>query len=425
MLGVMGASYYYKTNYNKDSDKILKIAENCGLHKKEEKMRLYRRNYNKKGKYTEYAFKIPLGLELEDFNDKKGKFKDGLNNRSVNRIDLRQLAGLKFNRTIIKQLQAIINNRVKLNKEIEIEYDGMLIMRVYDEGLQNSYPLSVEIMQGAKKWHVPLGVALNGQIIHDFESGPHILVGGATDMGKSNILNIIITTLLCNHAEEVEFTLIDLKGGLEFGVYENLKQVKNFATNVDEALTALTNVQTEMSATFEMLRRTGKKNVKHAGIKKRHFVIIDESAELASAGEQDKEAKATKVECENLIKDIARRGRASGIRLLYCTQYPTAETVSSQVKRNLITRICLPVDTSIASMVVLDEGGAEKLPLTQGRAIYKRNRCRTMQAYYIDDNIVNTVITPHINIRGRKADAPQNNKEGTTGGEYITKFEEA
>src|SRR5690606_34166205 len=106
----------------------------------------------------------------------------------------------------------------------------------------------------------------------------------------------------------------------------------------------------------------------------RHFVIIDEAAELTSEGESDKEIKELKIQCENIIKDLARRGRASGIRLLYCTQYPTKETVSSQVKRNLMTRISLPVDTSTASLVVLDEGGAEKLPLIQGRAIYKRNR---------------------------------------------------
>jgi S-DNA-T family DNA segregation ATPase FtsK/SpoIIIE len=49
--------------------------------------------------------------------------------------------------------------------------------------------------------------------------------------------------LLHNQPEDVEFTLIDLKGGLEFGVYENLPQVKNFATNAAEAKEALENVK--------------------------------------------------------------------------------------------------------------------------------------------------------------------------------------
>jgi S-DNA-T family DNA segregation ATPase FtsK/SpoIIIE len=431
MLGVLGASYYYKTNLNDDSDKILKIAENCGLYKKDDKMRLYRRNkikdkITKEVVGTEYVFKIPLGLELKDFLDKQGKFKDGLNNRSARRINLKDFRNLKFDASLPKQIRTILENRIQLSKEIEMEYDGMLIMRVYDEGLKSSYDLTTEIINGAKSWQVPLGVTLKGQVVHDFEKGPHVLIGGATDMGKSNILNVIITVLLSNQPEDVEFTLIDLKGGLEFGVYEKISQVKNFATNAEEAKAALENVKDEMEQMFNRLRSSGKKNVKALGVTKRHFVIIDESAELSSAGEQDKDEKALKVECENLIKDIARRGRASGIRLLYCTQYPTAETVSSQVKRNLITRISLAVDTATASTVVLDEGGAENLPLIQGRAIYKRHRCTQMQAYYISDDIIDKTVKPHINLRARREDASVSLGKETpkTGGNYFTKFEE-
>lgn len=424
MLGVAGYSYYKKgTATTNDADKIIKIAENCGLAKKGEGLRLYRRNYNKKGKYTEYAFKIPLGLSLEDFKGNYDRFKDGLNNKSVKKLEFAKLKDLKFNKDIVKQLRSFFNNRVQFNKELEMEYDGMLLIRVYDHGLQDYYPLTLEIMAGGKAWQVPLGVTLQGTVIHDFEEGPHILIGGATDMGKSNVLNVIITTLLNNHAKEVEFTLIDLKGGLEFGCYEHLPQVKNFAVNPTEALTALQNVKNQMEEIFEVLRKSGKKKVQDLGYKKRHFVIIDESAELASAGEVDKDEKAIKVECENLIKDIARRGRASGIRLLYCTQYPTAETVSSQVKRNLITRICLPVDTAIASMVVLDEGGAEKLN-GKGRAIYKKLRTQQMQAYVISEDIIDTIVGPKITLRGRKDNAPQETTTTATARTYTADFEE-
>ena len=144
------------------------------------------------------------------------------------------------------------------------------------------------------------------------------------------------------------------------------------------------------------MRKKKKRKVQQAGIKKRHFVIIDEAAELSTEGEQDKTIKALKVECENHIKSIAARGRACGIRLIYSTQYPTRETINSQVKRNLITRICLSVDTSIASQVVLDEGGAERLPYIQGRAIYKRHKCTEMQSFYLDDDLLESIIKPHI-----------------------------
>lgn len=428
MLGVLVTSYYYQTNLTDDHKKIEKIAQNVGLFVKEDKgkktIRLHAKRYDKTTDSMEYVYQIPLGLEFEDFLDKKGKFIDGLNNVSVNRINLNDFKQLKPNKDILKQIQRIIKNRVKLNKEIEMDYDGMLKIIVYNQGLSDRYDLTEEVMNKCKGWEVALGRKLKSKVIHDFEEGPMVLIGGATDMGKSNILNLIITTLINNQPDNVKFTLIDLKGGLEFGTYENLKQVKNFADDVNTAKIALENVQSEMEVKFNMLRSIRKRDIKQAGIKERHFVIIDEAAELASTGEVDPEIKKLKVECEGIIKDLSRRGRASGIRLIYCTQYPTTETVSSQVKRNLITRIALPVDTSTASNVVLDEGGAEKLPLIKGRSIYKRHKCQTMQAYYINDELINKTIGPHINIKPRSEQLEQPTKENGERRKYTTVFEE-
>lgn len=397
MAGVVGASFYYQNkSATNDHEKIIKIADAAELKKKGESIRIYKKR--KRDGYTEYVYKIPLGLSFKDFEDKKHIFVDGLNNKSKSDISLNNIKNINWKENPVMQVKDIFNNRIKLDKHIEMEYDGMLKVRVYDEGLQSEYKTSKEIMSKCKGWSVPIGLALNKQIIHDFESqsGSHILIGGATDMGKSTILNVIINTLVNNHPEDVEFSLVDLKGGLEFGTYENMKQVKNFAANIDEVEEVLKQVQQQMESTFRLLKKKGKKSVKHAGIKKRHFVIIDEAAEITSDGETDKELKKQKIRCENYIKDIARRGRASGMKLIFSTQNPTSEVIGSQIKRNLITRIALPVDTSIASGVILDEGGAEKLPLIQGRSIYKRHRCQTMQAYNIDEQLINEIVSPHI-----------------------------
>ncbi|MEN2468188.1 FtsK/SpoIIIE domain-containing protein [Ornithinibacillus sp. JPR2-1] len=389
MAGITGASYYFQNkNATNDHEKIKIIADEAGLKTREGGIRIYRKR--KHDKYTEYVYKIPLGLSFKDFEDKKHLFIDGLNNKSRPDLNLANLKNINWKGDVLKQLQDILNNRIKLDKQIEMEYDGMLRFKVYEEGLKKRYDLTEDILKKCKAWTVPIGVSYKEIIYHDFESesGSHILFGGATDTGKSTTLNVIINSLLYNQPDDVEFTLIDLKGGLEFGPYEHLKQVKRFATDVDSAEKVLKEAKFDMASTFEMLRRKGKRNVKLAGIKKRHFIIIDEAAELASEGETDKEVKKKKVNCEKYIKDIARRGRASGMKLIYSTQNPTSEVIGSQIKRNLITRICLPVDTSTASIVVLDEGGAEKLPLIQGRAIYKRHRSTTMQAFYINDDLI-------------------------------------
>ena len=437
-MGAIASSafVFQKKKESNDHEKIRVIADSLGLKTKNESIRLYRRNKSKNKRYTEYVYRVPLGISFKKFEKEKQTFLDGLNNRSRPDFNPRrlpqQLKQINWKQNQLKQIQSIFNKRVQLDKHIEMSYDGMLRIKVFEEGLTDMFPLTKEKISKHKGWTVPLGTTLTNTIVHDFEKSPHMLIGGATDMGKSTILNVIITTLLNNQSKHVTFTLIDLKGGLEFGMYENLKQTKHFACDIESAEEALKDVKRQMADDFQMLRRTGKKDVKQAGIKRRHFVIIDEAAELASAGELDADVKKIKVSCENYIKDIARRGRASGIRLLYSTQYPTTETVSSQVKRNLITRVCLPVDTSTASMVVLDEGGAEKLPLIQGRSIYKHHRTREMQASFISDELVQEIIEPQIDlnkvdkVNNKEGDshAPFDVKEAKATRSYTVKFEE-
>jgi S-DNA-T family DNA segregation ATPase FtsK/SpoIIIE len=55
-----------------------------------------------------------------------------------------------------------------------------------------------------------------------------------------------------------------------------------------------------------------------------------EAAELSSQGESNKEVRKMKVECEHIIAEIARIGGGLGYRLIFATQYPTADTLPRQ-----------------------------------------------------------------------------------------------
>ena len=160
-----------------------------------------------------------------------------------------------------------------------------------------------------------------------------------------------------NHPDDVSFTLVDMKDGLEFNRYRNLKQVNSFAETPDEARKALEEAVKRMSETNAFLKQNGYSNVKDAGKKERHFVIIDEGADIADD-----------IVCQEYLKDLARKGRAAGFKLIFSTQYPTAEVIKSQVKRQCIGRLSFVLDTATASNVALDQGGAEKLPPIEGRA---------------------------------------------------------
>src|SRR5699024_12157465 len=84
MLGIMASTYYFQ---NKESDndheKIKKIADNIGLYvtenKQKQSIRIYRKT--KKENYSEYIYKIPLGLSFKRFEENKQVFIDGLNNK--------------------------------------------------------------------------------------------------------------------------------------------------------------------------------------------------------------------------------------------------------------------------------------------------------------------------------------------------------
>ncbi|MFB5932970.1 FtsK/SpoIIIE domain-containing protein [Peribacillus frigoritolerans] len=365
---------------------------------------------------------MPLGLELSDFTDRYGKFKDGLNNRSAHRINLKDFLRLKLDRSLPKQLRKIINNREQLRKEIEMEYDGMLIIRVYDKGLRTDLPYTDELLAKVSNWVIPIGVTLREFIRHDFEKLQMLVVAGMTRYGKTVFLKNAITTLIHNEPDNVKFTLIDLKGGLAFNRFANCKQVNTVAKNADEALLALEALHVEMEERQALFLSKGWEDIGEAGWKERHFIVVDEGAEIM--GFESKEARER---CMYLLGEVARIGAGMGFRLIFATQYPTADVFPRQVKANTSAALCFKLKNSTQSMVVLDRKGAESLPVKlPGRAIYQTDCDLIVQTPYITNDFIDTKITPHITIRARSEEhgASSRGNEEKPRRSYTTVFEE-
>lgn len=415
MAGVLACTYGYQNGYgSNDHVRIQRIADNAGLVARDgKKIRIHRKS--KRAGYMEYAYQLPDGLSSQMFRDKLDRFQDGLNvKRSVLDVSLSDLKAIDWGGDIIAEIKALIARKRKQRKEVEMDFDGMLIFRVYEEGLPEYYEFTEADLNRVKGWQVPVGVSRLKYLTHDFDKIPHLIVAGTTDFGKSNWLKSTITTLIHRKPDHATFTLIDLKGGLSFNRYRDVKQVGPIAKSPQEALEALQTVQERMNGTMDYLIAHNYEDVKEAGLHDRHFIVIDEAADIA-------DHKG----CVEIIKDIARRGRAAGYRLIYSTQYPTAQTVDSQVKRNCLARLCFVLDTAIASTVVLDQAGAESLPLIKGRAIYKTVKCTEVQTPYIANEFISTKIYPHINIRPRKEPThAKTNRPPATGGTNTLVIEE-
>ncbi len=332
-----------------DEKKIQQIFENrkVGINQGENFLHpILIRKYNH-STYTTYIYSLPLGVPSEAFETFIPVLKDGL------------------------------------NKDVEIEFDDVLKINVFEQGLPSSWNYDDTLLQ-ADTWEIPVGKNHKGILYHDFEKYPHMLVGGVTRFGKTVLIKETFYTLLMNQIKNVEFYFLDLKGGLEFGKYEGLPQVKAVASDVFEAAEVLSDIVDDLKKREKMFRAKGYTNIVDTPIKKRTFVIVDEGAELSPniiAGEGKKYAKF----CQAALSEISRIGGGLGLRLIYCTQYPTKEAVPMQVKMNIVARISFIAAAQIASMVILDEKGAEDLPSTPGRAIYKIEKKRVVQVPYIDD----------------------------------------
>jgi S-DNA-T family DNA segregation ATPase FtsK/SpoIIIE len=242
----------------------------------------------------------------------------------------------------------------------------------FDSNLRGA-PL--RFMVGATR-SVPLFVSLRDV--------PHILIGGYTNSGKSTFLRQVLVTLTYN-SPGVEFTLIDLKRGLEFQYFEGLPGVKLYATVLD-AIEALKYVEAQLEKRM-LLLRANRCNDMDAYFRvpeskrvftpewpkerkvARHVVVIDEAAELflASATLAAKDAQVAR----RLCAKIAALGRAVGIHLIIATQRPDKNAVDPLIKSNLQGRLCFQMADNASSMTILDAVRAADLPPIKGRAIWR------------------------------------------------------
>lgn len=423
VMGAIGIkAHFSKSGSTNDSQKLNKIFSLSGLNVKDGKQTITTQLVKKKVHSwgTEYKYRIPLGRNFDDYEAKFRTIEDGLNNKRQ-LLQLKDLKELSFDKTIIHQIQELQKKKLSARKEVEISFDGLLIVRVYNEPLPKEVPFEV-----GTNWKVVVGQTRekNKKAFLDFENYPHLALGGATRYGKSNFLNSIIVSLLESNPDNVRFHLIDLKGGVELSDYESLKQTVSIAYEPEEALEVLKGAYEEMRLIQEQLKRMGKKKVQDAGIKIRNFIIIDEVGELNPDEAIDKKdikesgliirksEKTIKEECQMYMSKIARLGAGLGFRQILATQYPTGDVIPRQCKQNSDAKICFRVQNGTASRVVLDSEGAESLPQVKGRAIFQTADKRIIiQTPLINSETIKRIVDLHDSGKSKRKELVNN---GTT-----------
>lgn len=255
--------------------------------------------------------------------------------------------------------------------------------------------------------------------VFDLADAPHLLVAGATKMGKSVGLNVMIASLLFSkHPSELKFVFIDPKM-VEFSSYSRLlhhylavlpdsgdakEELDNSIVKKAPAAEAvLRSLCIEMDARYELMNKAGVNNIVlyNEKYKERHLLptmghhylpylvtVIDEYSDLIMSAGSSGEDKTRARSITTSIIRLAQKGRAAGIHIILATQRPSVDVITGLIKNNFPARIAFRVFSGTDSKTILDSTGAEKL-IGKGDMIYNAgaNMVRAQCAYIGNDEI--------------------------------------
>ena len=219
---------------------------------------------------------------------------------------------------------------------------------------------------------VGLGMDVAGSPIYlDIAKMPHLLIAGATGMGKSVCINSMIVSLLYKATpDEVKLILIDPKK-VELSIYNGLPHLLvPVVTDPKKAAGSLHWAVTEMDRRFELIEEVGVRDVASYNritvddpdkeFLPQIVIVIDELADLMMTSPKD---------VEESICRLAQKARAAGMHLVIGTQRPSVDVVTGLIKANVPSRIAFTMASQVDSRTIIDVAGAEKL-IGRGDMLY-------------------------------------------------------
>ena len=254
-----------------------------------------------------------------------------------------------------------------------------------------------------------LGKDVTGAVkVDDIEKMPHLLIAGATGMGKSVCINSIILSLLYKYSpDDLRLILVDPKmvefgsyngiphlympvvtdprkaaGALGWAVSEMLKRYRTFSTNGCRDITSYNAFVERMLKDPDYEPEDGEEELVKLP---RVVIIIDELADLMIAAPN---------EVEEAIQRLAQMARAAGMYLILATQRPSVDVITGVIKNNIPSRIAFAVSSQVDSRTILDTVGADKL-LGRGDMLYApvgTSKMTRIQGSFVTEEEVEAVV---------------------------------
>ena len=208
-----------------------------------------------------------------------------------------------------------------------------------------------------------LGKSISGENIYvDIEKTPHLLIAGATGMGKSVCINSLLVSLLYKTTpDEVRLILIDPKR-VELSNYNGIPHLLvPVVCEPKKSLGALQWAVTEMENRFETIEQAGVRNLHEFNEKVDNGYPADKMARVLIVIDELADLKMAVPDIEGHITRLTQKARAAGIHIIIGTQRPSVDVITGLIKSNIPSRIAFRVPSQVDSRTILDEVGAEKL----------------------------------------------------------------
>lgn len=313
---------------------------------------------------------------LRSFNVKT-RVSDVFRGPTITRYELTPEAGTKV-RSVVNLADDIALGLAVTNVRIEAPIPGKpaVGIEVPNKKRDNVYLRTLleteEFRNSKSRLFCALGTDVAGSpIFCDIAKMPHLLVAGATGMGKSVCINSIVMSLLFKSTpQEIRLIMIDPKK-VELTNYNGIPHLHvPVVSDVKKAAGTLAWAVSEMEHRYELIESVGVRNIQgyneitYNDPEKEYMpqmvIIIDEFADLMMTVKDDVETSVCR---------IAQMGRAAGIHLIIGTQRPSVNVVTGLIKANVPSRIAFTMSSQVDSRTVIDSVGAEKL-LGKGDMLY-------------------------------------------------------
>lgn len=239
---------------------------------------------------------------------------------------------------------------------------------------------------------MPLGRDVAGNhVASDLLRMPHLLIAGATGMGKSVFLHSLLISLIYqNSPADLRFILVDPKR-VEFTAYNDIPHLlAPVLVDPYKTISSLKWLVLEMERRYKVFADHKVRFISafnHANPDSRMpyiVLVIDELADLMVVSAR---------EVETYICRLAQMSRSVGIHLVLATQRPSVDVITGLIKANFPSRMAFAVTSGTDSRTILDTVGADKL-LGNGDMLFlpsDASKPKRIQGAFVSDKEIQAV----------------------------------